>query len=246
MFRPIEDETALNDALTNYETPTLDFKRTVDPADHLKLARHIAAFANGVGGTILVGVDEARSGNPPRVTGLDAMTAKNIALAFDQAVKDRCSPLPFVTTILIDSHDSKVVAVNVQPLLGIVGVKIPDQKLPSQASWIFPARSGAQTIFLNPEQVGMHTPKMRHAIISLSRIPLKANVSRIRETNRNNGDNDRRNCNFGGISESENVFLVEELNTHKLDMTQIRYPIDLVRSVYMSNEGWEIVIEQFR
>jgi len=95
MFKPIFQVSDLPVELIAHETLQLDFKVTVEDADRLEMALDVAAFANTLGGTILIGAAE-KPGHQRlgRYLPLEERTAADLGRAYDEAIRDRCSPKP--------------------------------------------------------------------------------------------------------------------------------------------------------
>lgn len=152
-----------------HEMARLEFKLQVDAQNRVELAKDVAAFANGVGGTILIGVErEGERLKAFRPLARDA-SAKTMS-GFDEAVRDWCSPKPLVEIHEIEQAGGCVVAVNVWAFPGqAVGVRDGNR---SKARYFFPLRSGANTVYLTPEQLPMiMLPEIRRIAILLSQIP---------------------------------------------------------------------------
>lgn len=154
------------------EMARMEFKQQVNPGERAELAKDVAAFANSVGGTILVGA--ARKGETLacyKPLALDASRA--VMRAYDEAVRDRCSPRPVFEAHEMERDEGHVIAVNVWPFPGQpVGVVAddPDGKK-SQRLLFFPLRSGAQTVYLSPDQLPMMMlPEVRRVAILLSQL----------------------------------------------------------------------------
>jgi hypothetical protein len=190
-----------------HETATFDIKQTYDfgggPSARQDVAKDIAAFANAVGGTIVVGAAEALEGG--RKTGrIVAFTRLvNDTAAFistvSKSVGDRCRPGPLFDFVpltldvndqarILERPDSgngvvSVFAINVWPALhGPIGVRASERDgsligSPLEAPYWFPKRTGEGTRFLFPEvlalQMNVHD---RRIAILLTEIPEGAEV----------------------------------------------------------------------
>ena len=185
-FHPIEQYDDLPQTSAARESLVLDFKVTVDPKAWWELAKDIAAFANHVGGTLVVGADEPAAGAAPSYSGLSAEHAERVAKAYEDAVLEHCLPHPVVRVIPIDLPSArKVVAVNVEPF--------PDQPVGAQApalnkngepkpsdAWQFPMRVGRDTRPLTPDQLPLLTnAAVRRNVILLERIPNPLGTERV-------------------------------------------------------------------
>ncbi|HKY38630.1 MAG TPA: ATP-binding protein [Polyangiaceae bacterium] len=162
------------------ERQDLDFKSVADVATPWEHAKDVAAFANSLGGTILVGAS-----NTDRVTlhGLRAQTAREVMDIYENAAM-QCSPTVPVDPVPITlPSGSVVVAVNVAPYPdalvaapAAVKSKPADGGKPKQErvenSWRFPVRRASQTHYLKPEELPLYmNPQARRAYIRLAAIP---------------------------------------------------------------------------
>lgn len=147
MFKPIETPGQLPTVGVANETSVLDFKVKVDPSERLEPAKDVAAFANGQGGTILIGAAGAGRGEfISKYVPLSQDDASATQKAFEAGVRDRCRPAPILTVVPLDIGGGKVVAVNVWPFVGQpVGVELKQADLIKQ--W--------QGVFFSPVRVGL-------------------------------------------------------------------------------------------
>lgn len=238
-WKPIltfEDATT---AHSRYETDTLDFKMTSKDTEPAELAKDVAAFANHVGGTILVGMKENKPGLAPTPFPMSGEELAKQRRRYEKAVQSFCDPLPsFMPHEIEREKGALFLAVNVYPFSGIVGVRAAS----GSEQWTFPIRVATQTKFLSPTQVTMYTPTVRSAIVSLSRLKAGQVIQRINEPNYNAGNNPRQLVQFQRINLDENNFEVLTLPGNTL----VHYPLDMVRSVYKGDSGWEIFLNAFR
>lgn len=158
------------------ETAVLDFK-AAPTDDRFELAKDVAAFANGLGGTILVG--GVGGDNLVRFEPLERSAAHAAARGYDEAVRDRCSPAPMFTVdeINLEAGTAVVLAINVWPFPGqLVGVRLKREEVSCggrgshhDGAFLFPVRVGTHTKFVTPEQIPMFVdPHARRIAISLS------------------------------------------------------------------------------
>jgi hypothetical protein len=169
MLKLIQEPADLPQPGTSHEMARMEFKRELSAKGPVEHAKDVAAFANSVGGTILVGAE--RDGE--RLEAYRPMTKEHSGAAmkaYDEAVRDRCSPKPLVEIHEIALDDGFVLAVNVWAFPGQpVGVLVGEK---SEGTYRFPLRSGAQTVFLTPDQLPMMMlPEVRRVAILLSQIP---------------------------------------------------------------------------
>jgi hypothetical protein len=182
-YQPVRTLAELKAVEHSTEGRALDFKAAVDPGEWWELAKDIAAFANYVGGTILVGAAEQSNGTAT-FHGIDRQKVGALVGAYDQAARDKCKPRPLATTevIALEETDKVVLAVNVDPFpLGPVGAMFfaRDKKGQPKTSdaWRFPMRVGKHNVPLQPDQIAMFMePKIRRTVTLLEDIPLGADV----------------------------------------------------------------------
>jgi hypothetical protein len=155
------------------ESEGWEFKQTYAPENHREMAKDMAAFANAMGGAIIIGTtaDDEPLGYP----GLPRAFAEDLSNHYDLTLRSDLSPKPFVEPLIVDSplaNGNVVLAVNVHPY--------PDQVVGARGDdpwWRFPVRTGAQTIYRDPAMLPLFDAKSRRATILLDRIPLGANIS---------------------------------------------------------------------
>src|SRR5690349_6921556 len=112
MLQPIRNEIDLPKEGISYEVLNLEFKETFNPEDRQEMAKDVAAFANAVGGTLLVGAigqDERLAQYKP----LPHLHADRILRSFNEAVRDLCLPKPIIEVLPIQRNGGIVLAVNV-------------------------------------------------------------------------------------------------------------------------------------
>jgi hypothetical protein len=171
-------------ARTEREGPTLDFKGDVNPAEWWELAKDIAAFANHIGGVILVGAFE-REDRLAEFRGIDPTRAEQLAERYDKVARDNCRPSVIARAHVIPWDDAKaIVAVNVEAYpAALVGSQFyavkdaakdePEKRKPGNA-WQFPVRHDDDTSLISPEVMPMYmNANVRRTIIMLSQIPAK-------------------------------------------------------------------------
>jgi hypothetical protein len=158
------------------ERPVMDMK--VKPRTFpFERARDLAAFANHLGGTLLIGAHETDQQLRAYV-GMSDADAGSVLDGYSKAVASRCHPRPAVDFEQYeDPGDAtkRVVAINVQPSLNLVGVAIHADKVNEgwgDNAYVFPVRSGTDATYLQPEQLAMFmTPQVRRIAVMLSKIP---------------------------------------------------------------------------
>jgi Putative DNA-binding domain len=182
-YQPVRTLPDLQALERSTEGRALDFKTAADPDEWWELAKDIAAFANYVGGTILVGAVEQPSGSAV-LRGIDPQEVADLAAGYEMAARDKCKPRPLATTdpIALPDVDRVVLAVNVEPFsLGPVGAMFVGRNQMGQPTpsdgWRFPMRVGKHNIPLQPDQIAMFMePKIRRTVTLLEEIPHGADV----------------------------------------------------------------------
>lgn len=225
------------------ERTTLDFKRKhVVKSDGRELAKDVAALANHLGGSILVGGDEADyvlAGWLP-LTQIEAGEARN---EYEQAVRDFCSPRPPIICEPIPQGSGFVLAVNVpaypERLIGVRGARGSD-------CWSFPYRTASHTTFLMPEQLPMYAdPRTRRALILLQTIPRGETVF-VRSLHGRGSPGEHFNGVIKLIAESENavVFVVHPSAARGTTTnTEATLPLDQIRTVFKDGKQWTLAFE---
>jgi predicted HTH transcriptional regulator len=161
MWTPIAAEAQVP-AVGTRETQWLDFKARAEP-DDFEAAKDVAAFANGGGGTLLIGV--AGGDSVQKIIGISEPEARDTQQLYELAIRDRCRPAPVVSFEVLRVPSGIVLAVNVHPFPGqIVGVKLKKGEAkcgakPTEPEDLFylPLRVGVHTRGIMPEQVPMFT-----------------------------------------------------------------------------------------
>lgn len=234
--------------LGSVERETLDFKREAgSKRGAYEYAKDVAALANHLGGTIIVGAVEDRStATLVRYEPLTQTDARAVRTAHESAVRDLCSPVPQITTEAIPRDGGFVVAVNVrahpEKLIGV-------HRTGERDFWTFPLRRATQTVFLMPEQLPMYAdPQVRRVLLLLNQVPLGEIVS-LRVVRDRDGAGNTGPAILHSIDELRNTVVFKRapgLNPFPLDAKGSSFPLDLVRTVYrMSGETWQIVIGAF-
>ncbi|HEY6476697.1 MAG TPA: ATP-binding protein [Polyangia bacterium] len=119
LFKPVVTSADLPLEGTSRESGTYDFKRTVDPAKKRELAKDVAAFANAMGGVVLVGADEDRdTGTLREYAPMPEAFAESVKAAYDRAITEFCRPQPIIDAVRVKAPppaSGYVVAINVNP-----------------------------------------------------------------------------------------------------------------------------------
>jgi hypothetical protein len=147
-----------------------DLKTNYPPKSHAEVAKDVAAFANAMGGAIIVGATEGTLG-PDYSNPLPTAVAAEVENQVDLAVRDFCRPSPAVHVRSIPSPDHPtrmIVVVNVDPF---VEQPVAARHASDINAWRFPIRVGRHTEFIFPELLPMHMDsKARRAKLLLLRV----------------------------------------------------------------------------
>jgi hypothetical protein len=178
-WKPWSQSNALELASAAHEKTVLDLKERYDVqnvAHRFELAKDLAAFANALGGTVLVGVSE-KSDQLGRKTGrieafVPVQDEQSLIKAATVAARDLCRPSITVEPEVIKlttaeqagivknplPHDTVVIAFNVHPLLaspaGVAGCDASGTRIPH--AYRFPIRFLEGTKWLHPEELAFH------------------------------------------------------------------------------------------
>ena len=250
-FVPYSQSSLLPDEGGDYERATLDLKRSVDPKGGFHIAKDVAAFANHLGGTLLIGVTENR-GRVAKYMPLGPADIAETRQAVSNAVRDRLSPKPLVDMAVVPRGDGGIVAVNVWPFIGQpVGVRVTaDKEADGHGgdAYVFPLRTMVDSVYLLPEQLPMFMlPALRRTVILLNSIPPGAIVHVIALST--SGSREEGHCRITRIDELKNVVKFEPLPKQTpgaphggwitADKT---YPLDLIASVSESIGKWDVYV----
>lgn len=156
------------------ERPILDLKKQVSLKNHFELAKDVAAFANHLGGALLIGATEVE-GHVGEYEGLPLAFADKVQTSFSLAVAQRCSPKPVLDFERFDASEKGrvVLAVFVEPYVGGHPIGVEVKGAEKSNAYAFPIRSGKDAVYLLPEQLAMFSePKLRRTFIMMSAIPV--------------------------------------------------------------------------
>jgi hypothetical protein len=181
VYHRVQSLAALRSALSASETWELDFKGSAKHEEWWELAKDVAAFANYLGGVILVGVAEESNG--ARLIGLPPAVGSALKEAYEKAARDKCLPRPLLTVVVLEPPEvlgQCVLAVNVEPVPDqIVGAMFygtnKDGRRTTSDAWRFPVRIGKDNVSITPDRIPMFMDaKLRRVAIRLSAIPSTA------------------------------------------------------------------------
>lgn len=155
------------------ESGNLDFKQFADPRNSWEHAKDLAAFANMLGGALLIGA--AENAGALTYPGI-SQSAKDVQTIYESAAR-MCSPPPVVDPTPIHLGDGRiVVAVNVQASVDVIAA--PASFRDAQGNkvqiegWSYPRRVGSQTGYIAPAELPMFmTRDARRGFLLANRIP---------------------------------------------------------------------------
>jgi hypothetical protein len=233
-FTPLTKPRPLPTIGQSIERPVMDWKAKPAPFA-FERAKDVAAFANHLGGTLLIGAQEL-NGQLHAYVGMTPVETGTVRDDYSKAVADRCQPRPAIDAEEYDDPTDptkKIVAINVQPSLSLVGVRVIGDKGKEGyggPAYVFPVRSGTDARYLEPGQLAMFmTPMLRRVAIMLARIPVNAEV-------KFRAPNNHTTMTFISVNEEENVVRLKSGNI------AIVYPLELVRSVYQESNGYWMIL----
>jgi hypothetical protein len=169
LFKPIRDFDDLppvGGSTRTQEAQSIDHKSSYSPDNRGEMAKDMAAFANALGGVILVGT--SKDDEPLAYPGISRDFANRLSDGFADAHARHLSPKPptIERLILQIPHNNNVMfVVNVQPFADqIVAAKI------DRDSWRFPVRVGTDTNYLEPAMLPLYATAIRRNAILLGGI----------------------------------------------------------------------------
>lgn len=226
-----------------FEQATLDLKVKADLTKVFHLAKDVAAFANHLGGVLIIGASETngRVGAYVQMSEAEMNAAQD---AFSKAVAQRCSPRPVMDFGRYSQAGGFVLTVLVWPFIGQpIGVRVKADITHGGYggdAYAFPVRSGSDSVFLLPEQLPMYMiPEQRKIAIAISQVPAGAVIKL--HTNNESGPNVPYDVKY------ESVDLLENALTMRLDYNgttvSVSVPLDAVRAAWKANTGWRVSIK---
>lgn len=228
------------------ESIALDFKadHARDAGEH---AKDMAAFANVLGGTILVGAAEKADSYERKL--LPVASAVAAARDYEDAARDLLAPAPMVDAVVIPFPGNgglALVAVNVDPFAGqMVGAR-----LPGLAAWRFPMRTAARhTSYLDPVHMMIHSdPKTRKVAILLGGIPvserkpLQIQIMERYEMEIFSNTEEVRDGELLDVDPATNTVSVSALVHDRSEVVRFLVPLEDVQAVWRTPPGWSIRI----
>ncbi len=228
------------------EQTWLDFKGA--PAnDRREFAKDIAAMANALGGSLIIGA--VGGSTLVRYELLTEDSAKVTANAYEEAARDWLRPKPVVSTQVLEREQGFVVVVNVEPFLGqVVGLCVvsKDSKLEKKDNaFQFPIRVGSHTVYLTPEQLPMFAdPKIRRIALSLHHAkdqPVEIHQRLVR----GGAGSLIIDASLGAVDDDANsVTFVNVKYAQSAPAKDIRVPLDFIVGACCGTNGkWQVYLE---
>jgi hypothetical protein len=150
-----------------------DLKERLSPVEFHR-AKDVAAFANHLGGTLLIGAIDDGTGQIASFRPLTTAEADDYEKGIAQAIDNRCRPVPLINYERIHHREGLLLAVNVWPsIASVVGVRVRADAADGfgNHAYVFPVRLGNATSFLSTESLPMHMiPQLRRMLILLASI----------------------------------------------------------------------------
>lgn len=231
-FVPVVASTPLPAPGTGAEHALWDLKERLSAVEFEK-AKDVAAFANHLGGTILVGATEDRSSQVLSYRPLTSKEADDSEAAIAQAVSNRCRPTPLFNFERLPHDTGKVLAINVWPsITTAIGVRIKGDRGDGYAgdAYVFPVRLGTTCAFLTSDQLPMHMlPDLRRKLILLRAIPDKEPVLFCPH------DGQNRRVIVESIDEYTNTLSVRSVEGNGI----VHVPFEHIASVFRASTGDE-------
>lgn len=157
------------------EKQDLDFKTFVDGRRKWEPAKDIAAFANALGGVLLIGADDQSTPTMLQYPGVAGQTVADVKRIYEEA-GILCSPAQNVDVVPIKGpRNVDLVAVNIDASIDQVVASPGGHQTTGilTSLWRFPIRRASQTDDLAPQDLAMFMNRQaRRAFLLLSEIPV--------------------------------------------------------------------------
>ncbi len=213
-----------------------DLKERLSPVD-FEHAKDVAAFANHLGGTILIGVVERDS----RIEAFRPLLSQD-ADAYEQTIahslENRCRPVPLINFERIHHPEGLLLAVNVWPsVAAVIGVSVrAGGNGYGGTAWVFPVRLGNDTTYISSESLPMHMlPQLRRTLILLASIKNDEEVLYCPKGGNNS------HCKILEVNELTNSIAIQR----SPDESPFTIALDRIVTVFRASVGppyWRIVM----
>lgn len=168
-FKTAQDFESLIHLGETSESIHWDYKQSFNPKKAEDLAIDLAAFANTFGGTLLIGVAEKTDGAKKVASGfVPGINVEEIRKTVHTHICEIISPKIDVHVVPIEVSGNLVVAINVEPSINLVGVRLDKDR----RSFSFPYRTEFGNQFMTFEKVEnrMADNKTRAMYLKLKKI----------------------------------------------------------------------------
>jgi hypothetical protein len=233
-FKPIRNPSDLPAVGHMNEGEILDFKTKHDPSKPWEHAKDMIAFANHLGGTILIGA--ASTGEVvTRYLPLTQLEADAAQTAYERAAGSSCFPPPRVEVARVPFDTGVLVAVNIWPIVAQLACVFVRPGANATGGYgddllAFPIRVGATTNYIRKENLAMYmNPAVRRVAILLSALNEGEEV--VPYFPKGSGGPAPELHTFVRVEEEANLVVA------RLGEQERRWPLDRVRTVFQDING---------
>lgn len=227
-FKTAQDFESLIHLGETSESIHWDYKQSFNPKKVEDLAIDLAAFANTFGGTLLIGVAEKSDGAKKVASGfVPGINVEEIRKTVHTHISEIISPKIDVQVVPIEVSGNLVVAINVEPSINLVGVRLDKDR----QSFSFPYRTEFGNRFMTFEEVEnrMADNKTRAMYLKLKKyIPSGGKVNVYPAPIANN----KIEWRFEWIHNSENEIRLDQNGYRSIDI-----PISFIEEVWNGRGG---------
>lgn len=227
-FKTAQDFESLIHLGETSESIHWDYKQSFNPKKAEDLAIDLAAFANTFGGTLLIGVAEKSDGAKKVASGfVPGINVEEIRKTVHTHISEIISPKIDVQVVPIEVSGNLVVAINVEPSINLVGVRLDKDR----QSFSFPYRTEFGNRFMTFEEVEnrMADNKTRAMYLKLKKyIPSGGKVNVYPAPIANN----KIEWRFEWIHNSENEIRLDQNGYRSIDI-----PISFIEEVWNGRGG---------
>lgn len=248
IFVPYKPPLPLPQVGDGFEHATLDLKVRLDLTKTFHLAKDVAAFANHLGGTLIIGAKE-KAARVDEYRGMSESDLKAAQDAISLSVAQRCSPRPVIDFGRYLMTTGHVLTVLVYPSVGQpIGVRAMSDATQGGyggEAFAFPVRSGSDSVFLLPEQLPMYMmPEVRKIAIALSAIKEGEQIVVHPHSGRNPGAayEPPFRVQFVGSDVLSNSLTFRHARASKA-ANDVSLPLEAIRSVWKSLNEWHIALK---
>jgi hypothetical protein len=245
------------------ERTVFDLKQTydlTDPRTKFEIAKDIVAFANNIGGTILVGAIEGNGDQVGRAVRFPGVATGPLIQAIDRAI-EMCLPVPVVAPEMVmlseqdqqrllgrpGSSSAELLAINVPPMLATpVGAPVCDRNGNRiDHAFRFPIRRAEGTRYLRPEELVFHmNSRERQALLQLVALsPEERQAIRLWSHQMGGGLKPPRDVEMTDIDPTKLVATFQAPLGHEKKMIVATVPLAFVRAIWQDVDGWHLSVE---